>query len=114
VHPIRVPLKVLSLLLLALSLLSGGGLLAAADSIEGLWQVENKEAHIRIERCGDNLCAWIVWMKDPTDDKAQLRLDVNHQQRLFLEAQSNVITGQKTYYAALVELESAIGTLPTH
>jgi outer membrane protein TolC len=34
---------------------------------------------------------------------------VINQQRLFLEAQSNIITGQKTYYAALVELESAIG-----
>lgn len=38
-------------------------------------------------------------------------LDVISQQRLLLEAQSNLITGQKTYYAALVELESAIGRL---
>jgi len=38
-------------------------------------------------------------------------LDIISQQRLFLEAQSNVITSQKTYYAAWVELESAIGTL---
>lgn len=36
-------------------------------------------------------------------------LDVINQQRLFLEAQSNVLTGQKTYHAAWVELESAIG-----
>jgi len=44
-------------------------------------------------------------------------LDVISQQRLFLEAQSNIITGQKTYYAAFVELESAIGrpvSAPTH
>lgn len=36
-------------------------------------------------------------------------LDLINQQRLFFEAQSNVLTGQKTYYTALVELESAIG-----
>jgi outer membrane protein TolC len=44
-------------------------------------------------------------------------LDVVSQQRLFLEAQSNVITAQRTYYTAWVELESAIGrpvSAPTH
>lgn len=38
-------------------------------------------------------------------------LDMINQQRLFNEAQSNIITVQKIYDAALVELESAIGKL---
>jgi uncharacterized protein (DUF2147 family) len=67
---------------LVCSLLAGGATLAAAEGfIEGLWLVENKEAHIRVERCGENLCARIVWMKHPTDERGQPRLDVNNPDR---------------------------------
>src|SRR5262245_52875816 len=71
------PMNVLSLFLLAL-LICREASPAASGSIEGLWLVENKEAHIRVERCGENLCARIVWMKDPTDEKGRPPLDVNN------------------------------------
>jgi uncharacterized protein (DUF2147 family) len=64
--------------LLAFSLISRGGPLATAGSIEGLWLVENQQSYIRVERCGENLCARIVWMKDPTDETGQPRLDLNN------------------------------------
>jgi uncharacterized protein (DUF2147 family) len=70
-------MKVFSLFLLA-SLFCGEASPAAAGSIEGLWLVENKEAHIRVEQCGENLCARIVWMKEPTDETGRPRLDVNN------------------------------------
>jgi uncharacterized protein (DUF2147 family) len=43
-----------------------------ADSITGLWEVEEGDAHIKIYRCGEKYCGGIVWLKEPVyppDDK---------------------------------------------
>lgn len=46
-----------------------------ADSISGLWEVEEGDGHIEIYRCGDSYCGSIVWLKEPLyppDDKGKM------------------------------------------
>jgi uncharacterized protein (DUF2147 family) len=38
----------------------------AAD-ISGVWLTNTGDAHIRIAKCGANMCGTIVWLKDPKD-----------------------------------------------
>jgi uncharacterized protein (DUF2147 family) len=65
------------LALLAFSFLAAFPL-SAGQRIEGLWLVEKEEAHIKIERCGDQLCARIVWMKESNDEKGNPRRDIRN------------------------------------
>ncbi len=40
----------------------------------GTWLTEDGRARIRLERCGpkqEQICGYIVWMKDPADAKGQ-------------------------------------------
>lgn len=40
----------------------------------GTWSTEDGRARIRLERCGagqQRICGYIVWMKDPLDDRGQ-------------------------------------------
>jgi len=60
--------------LLSLSWLAGAAT-AGADAIEGVWQVENKQAHIRIARCGVELCGTIVWLRDSLDEHGRPHTD---------------------------------------
>jgi uncharacterized protein (DUF2147 family) len=37
-------------------------------SIDGVWEVEDGDAHVKIWPCGDSLCGDIVWLKQPRLD----------------------------------------------
>lgn len=46
-----------------------------ADSIVGLWEVEEGDGHIRIYPCADKYCGSIAWLKEsvyPSDDKGKM------------------------------------------
>ena len=38
----------------------------AAD-ISGVWLTNTGDAHIRIAKCGGNMCGTIIWLRDPKD-----------------------------------------------
>lgn len=57
--------------------------LARAADLEpvGTWLTEDGRAKIRTEKCGDgnaNLCGYVVWLKDPLDDKGLVRTDIKN------------------------------------
>ncbi len=41
----------------------------AADEFLGTWLTERGDAHIRIAKCGEQLCAFVAWLRDPMDPK---------------------------------------------
>ncbi len=46
-----------------------------ADSIAGLWEVEERDGRIEIFRCGEKYCGSIAWLKEPVyplDDKGKM------------------------------------------
>ena len=52
-----------------------------SDEPSGTWLTEDGRARIRVERCGpklEQLCGYIVWMKDPLDAKGRAVLDVQN------------------------------------
>ncbi len=40
----------------------------AAD-ISGVWLTDTADAHIRMAKCGANICGTIIWLKEPKDPK---------------------------------------------
>jgi uncharacterized protein (DUF2147 family) len=49
-------------------MLTAVGLLVApasslAEDAQGVWLVEERDAHVRIAPCGGDLCGWITWLK---------------------------------------------------
>jgi uncharacterized protein (DUF2147 family) len=38
---------------------------AGAQQATGLWLRENGASHVRIAPCGDALCGFVAWVKDP-------------------------------------------------
>ena len=50
------------------------GTASAADPT-GLWLTADKDAKIRVTRCGNGICGNIAWMKEPNDASGQPRLD---------------------------------------
>lgn len=54
---------------------------APSDEPSGTWLTEDGRARVRIERCGvklEQLCGYIVWMKDPLDAKGRAVMDVQN------------------------------------
>jgi uncharacterized protein (DUF2147 family) len=41
---------------------------ARAFSVDGVWEVEDRDAHVKIWPCGESLCGDIVWLKRPRRD----------------------------------------------
>ena len=41
-----------------------------ADELMGIWLNHEKDAHIKIYKCGDEYCGKIVWLKNPEEDGA--------------------------------------------
>jgi len=43
--------------------------IAAAQAAEptGIWLTQNGDAHIRVAKCGANMCGTIIWLKDAID-----------------------------------------------
>ena len=59
----------------------GNAASAAAADPSGTWLTEDGRARVRIERCGaklEQICGYIVWMKDPTDTNGQPLRDQNN------------------------------------
>ena len=57
----------------------GGGAYGTAPTssdITGTWLVENGEAHIEVEPCGDGLCGTVVWMREPYDEHGNEKIDI--------------------------------------
>jgi uncharacterized protein (DUF2147 family) len=48
---------------------------ASAFDIDGVWEVEDGDAHVQIWPCGNSLCGDIVWLKAPQNREGRPRLD---------------------------------------
>ncbi len=60
---------------------AGPGNAASPADPSGTWLTEDGRARVRIERCGaklEQICGYIVWMKDPTDANGQPPRDQNN------------------------------------
>jgi uncharacterized protein (DUF2147 family) len=42
---------------------------AHAADISGVWLIDTGDAHIKMAKCGANMCGTIIWIKDPVDPK---------------------------------------------
>ena len=42
---------------------------ARAEEMIGTWLTQDKDAHIRVARCGKAMCGNVVWLRDPIDAK---------------------------------------------
>ncbi len=64
---------------LAISLaIIGAPSFAAGLSPIGVWATAGNDSHVKIERCGANLCGTIVWLKDPLGDDGKDAVDSNN------------------------------------
>lgn len=41
----------------------------------GVWATAGNDSHVKIEKCGTNLCGTIVWLKDPLGDDGKDAVD---------------------------------------
>jgi uncharacterized protein (DUF2147 family) len=41
----------------------------------GVWSTDGNDSHVKIEKCGTNLCGTIVWLKDPLGDDGKPAVD---------------------------------------
>ncbi len=60
------------------SFLVANALDPGADEILGKWWNHEKDAHIEIYKCGDELCGKIIWLKNPLDDDGKPKRDKNN------------------------------------
>lgn len=68
----------IALFMLSALALSSSPLNNEADVILGKWWNHEKDAHIEIYKCGDELCGKIVWLKFPLDDDGKPKHDKNN------------------------------------
>lgn len=52
---------------------------AAALEVDGVWEVEDGDAHVRIWRCGESLCGDIVWLRKPRRADGRPRRDAGNE-----------------------------------
>jgi uncharacterized protein (DUF2147 family) len=50
----------------AFAILGLAGPSHAAD-ISGVWLTDTADAHVRMAKCGPNLCGTLIWLKEPKD-----------------------------------------------
>ena len=64
---------------LLVAALLGAGAPARAQSADpsGVWLTQDKDARVRISRCGGGVCGTITWLRDPLD-KGKPSLDKNN------------------------------------
>ncbi|RED52164.1 DUF2147 domain-containing protein [Aestuariispira insulae] len=50
---------------------------ARADdsAVFGTWETKDGKSHVKIENCEDGICGKIVWLKEPTTEDGQPKLD---------------------------------------
>lgn len=49
-----------------------------AQGALGVWADEDGQSNIEIAPCGDALCGWIVWLKEPFDASGKAQADINN------------------------------------
>ena len=69
-------LRLIAYGMVAAAAMAASGASHAASPVDpsGIWLTEDGRARIRIERCGptlDEVCGYIVWMKNPLDPRGQ-------------------------------------------
>lgn len=66
-------------ILVAATVLCGTQARAQASlDVAGTWLTEDGRAKIRTEHCGDKLCGYVVWMKQPLTDKGEPKTDIKN------------------------------------
>ena len=70
-------LRFASVAAIGLLALVSGGSSAAADITTGVWLRADGLAQVRVQPCGQALCAVNVWIKNPGDEKVGDRLVLN-------------------------------------
>ena len=68
-------------LVACLMAVAGPGAAASPADPSGTWLTEDGRARVRIERCGpklEQICGYIVWMKDPADKNGEPARDQNN------------------------------------
>lgn len=70
-------LGIASVAAIGLLALVGGVSSAAADITKGVWLRADGLAQVRVQPCGQALCAVNVWIKNPGDEKVGDRLVLN-------------------------------------
>jgi uncharacterized protein (DUF2147 family) len=69
------------LLILAAALSLAAAPALAADTVEGVWLVQDQSAKVRIAPCpgrAEQLCGDIVWLRAPLDEAGQPKRDVHN------------------------------------
>lgn len=67
-------MKLVPAFTLAAAVLASAIVPAAADITSGIWLRDDGAAKVRVQRCGEALCAVNVWIKSPGDEKVGDRL----------------------------------------
>ena len=70
-----------SVIALCQVVLAGPGAAATPTDPSGTWLTEDGRARVRVERCGaklEQVCGYVVWMKEPTDANGQALRDQNN------------------------------------
>lgn len=96
--------------LMAATVLCGTQAWAQAGlDMAGTWLTEDSRAKIRTEHCGDKLCGYVVWMKQPLTDKGEPRTDIKNpdpakrsRPSLGLELMSGLKAVDETHYSGQI------------
>ena len=70
--------RVAPVAVLAMAALTGQAHAATPTDPSGTYLTEDGRARVRLEKCGtanDRLCGYVVWLKVPTTDKGEARVD---------------------------------------
>ena len=51
---------------------------ALAGDPTGLWLSQDGDVKMKVARCGDAICSTIAWLKNPNDEKAKPKVDLNN------------------------------------
>lgn len=81
----------------------------ASLDVAGTWLTEDGRAKIKTEHCGDKLCGYVVWMKQPLTDKGEPRTDLKNpdpakrsRPSLGLELMSGLKAEDETHYSGQI------------
>ena len=70
---LSMPLLVLGLMTLAMTSSP-----AWAGDPTGMWLSQDGDVKMKVARCGDAICSTIAWLKNPNDEKAKPKVDLNN------------------------------------
>ena len=70
---LSIPLLVLGLMTLAMTSSS-----VWAGDPTGMWLSQDGDVKMKVARCGDAICSTIAWLKNPNDEKAKPKVDLNN------------------------------------